>query len=528
MAALSELILPAAVLIIILFMSVHIASALLGRPSGIDNLFVSEDANAPYTAVAGRPSEGTIMSFLLIAAAGIVASRKPSNLKRILKGIGLAVASFGGLALAGYAASIPLLYFAVEGASSGMAIHAAILFLTIGSSLMTLSRLDDKPNSRSDSRSVISIRTKFTSMLLIVSILPVLFIGGVTLNNSRFLQIEQLAGSIAVLGFATAVAVTFFALSLSRSLLAPLLSLKATIDEFTRGNYGAEIKVNSSDEIGTLAQDFRQMRDRIVETNDNLERIVSVRTAELLASKKQLEIVIGQLQEQEKVMKNFINVAAHEIKNPIAPILMASQLFAKREVDSKITLTRKELDLITQNALRLKGLCEDILDVARIENNGITLEKSQFNLSELARLTIEDAKSTLKPGVELKFVGPDRVLLADRDKLQQVIQNLIQNAIKFTHEGAIQVSVTHSSNGELVLSVKDSGKGIDSEILPRLFSKFATKSEKGTGLGLYISKNIVEAHGGRIWAENNPDLGATFAFSVPLSPVGIQQTNEMA
>jgi signal transduction histidine kinase len=109
------------------------------------------------------------------------------------------------------------------------------------------------------------------------------------------------------------------------------------------------------------------------------------------------------------------------------------------------------------------------------------------------------------------------IVEADKDRISQVISNLLANAVKFTNEGVIRIAA-EKNNGEILVSIKDTGTGVDPEILPRLFTKFVTKPETGgTGLGLFISKSIVEAHGGRIWAENNTDgKGATFYFSLPL------------
>lgn len=538
LAAISQLVLPPTILIIILFMSVHITSAILGASSGIDNLFVKEAQNTPYTSIPGRPAIGTILGFVLITASGMGALRKSPSIKKMLSSIGIVIGAMGVVATLGYALAIPALYHAIDGISNGMAIHTAILFVIMGSTLVTLPRIRKqisekqhimtRRNERERVMSGLSIRTKFTSILLTVTLIPILFVGGITLNNAASLPSELLAGSVAILGFATAVSVTLFALSLSDSLLRPLLSLKHGIHEVASGNYSTDIKIDSTDEIGALAEDFRYMKRIIVETNNNLERLVNERTAELQTSKKQLEIVVAQLKEQERVMKNFISIAAHELKNPVAPILMASQIFAKREVDSKITLTKAELDLILQNALRLKRLCENILDVASMENNGLKLEKRKFSLTELVRESITNLKPTVKSGVGLLFTGQDQTVEADHDKVQQVLQNILQNAIKFTSEGVIQISLASNSNCELVVRVKDTGNGIDPDILPILFSKYATKSEKGTGLGLYISKNIIEAHGGKIWAENNADRGATFAFSLPIEHPVIRETAEAA
>jgi signal transduction histidine kinase len=359
---------------------------------------------------------------------------------------------------------------------------------------------------------------------------PILFVGGITLNNAASLPTEFLGGSIAVLGGATAISATIFALALSHSILTPLFSLRHAMNEVANGNYEVEIPVQSTDEIGLLAQNFAVMKDAVVAVNSNLERLVNMRTAELQDSKKQLEVVVAQLKEQEKVMKEFINIAAHEMKNPITPILVTTQILAKREVDKKIVLSKQEFDIIAQNALRLKRLSEDILDVARIENNGIKLEKSVFNLSELLQEAVSDSKPLVRAGVEISYIGLDTVIEGDRHKIQQVVLNILHNALEFTKQGVIQVGLTvDPSTSEVIITLRDNGSGIDREILPRLFKKYVTKSEKGTGLGLFISKNIIEAHGGKIWAENNADgMGATFSLSLPLKATALQDIKQIS
>jgi len=371
---------------------------------------------------------------------------------------------------------------------------------------------------------IVSIRTKFSGLLLVVSIVPILFVGGIALNNASSLPTEYVGGSIAVLGVATAVSATIFALALSHSILRPLFALRHAMNEVTNGNYGVAIPVQSTDEIGLLAQNFAVMKEAVVAVNSNLERLVNMRTAELQDSKKQLEVVVAQLKEQERVMKEFINIAAHELKNPITPILVTTQILAKREFDNKIVFSKEEFDLIAQNAIRLKRVSDDILDVARIENNGIKLETVSLNLSDLLQDAIADSKPLARPGLELTFEGSDLVIEADRGKIQQVVLNILHNALKFTKEGTIQVSLTVNSNkSEVVVAFRDNGSGIDREILPRLFGKYVTRLEKGTGLGLFISKNIIEAHGGKIWAQNNSDgIGATFLFSLPLKAALLQ------
>jgi signal transduction histidine kinase len=264
---------------------------------------------------------------------------------------------------------------------------------------------------------------------------------------------------------------------------------------------------------------------------------------------KQTELY-EELKNNEKMQKEFINIAAHELRTPIVPILGFSELLhsnvkgqqqgEKQEEQQKEML--EMLDVILRNANRLHQLTEDILDVTRIESNTLKLSKERFNLNDVIVDAVEDCRKQIANGsvkVTYKQVNSTTLVEADRRRLRQVISNLLNNAIKFTKEGTITVTTTmirrkdidRDSDGEgggeaeLIVSIKDTGTGIDPELMPRLFTKFATKSFQGTGLGLYISKNIIEAHSGKIWAENNngdgsdfdrKDRGATFYFTLPV------------
>jgi two-component system sensor histidine kinase VicK len=219
---------------------------------------------------------------------------------------------------------------------------------------------------------------------------------------------------------------------------------------------------------------------------------------------KQTELV-QQLKANDKMQKDFVNIAAHELRTPIQPVLGMSRILQNRVKGKEES---QMIDMIVINAKRLQQLTENILDITKIETNSLRLNKSQFDLYNLLHGIINDYASHInKPGIKVKFepITNETLLInADIGRITQVVNNLLNNAAKFTKKGSIILStqikkVDH--NNEVVISIKDSGSGIDSEILPKLFSKFATKSEHGTGLGLYISKSIVETHGGKIWAE---------------------------
>jgi signal transduction histidine kinase len=252
---------------------------------------------------------------------------------------------------------------------------------------------------------------------------------------------------------------------------------------------------------------------------------------------------------QDKMQKEFINVAAHELRTPIQPILGLSGLLysriKKNDDEKKNTVMVQEeekgtildeqtyekkknlemLEIIIRNANRLQRLSEDILDVTRIESQTLNLKPEIIDLNEMISSVIEDIKDQTKMNYNVKLSfeqAKDTVyVLADKARLNQVISNLLNNSIKFTNEGTITVNNTITKNmqdqNKVTVSIRDTGSGIDPEILPRLFTKFATKSYQGTGLGLFISKEIIEAHEGEVWAENNTDgKGATFYFTLPI------------
>ena len=239
-----------------------------------------------------------------------------------------------------------------------------------------------------------------------------------------------------------------------------------------------------------------------------------------------------QLKIHDKMQKEFINVAAHELRTPIQPILGLAEVLrskkdeGRREEDDKQKNDEELLllDTIIRNAKRLQRLTEDILDVTKIESQSLQLNKEQFNLREMMLNAIADSNNQLKKdsNIKLELVSKEDVFVkADKARLNQVIANLLSNAIKFTQEeGGIITIRTEIMNGRILVSIKDTGTGIDPEILPRLFTKFVTKPETGgTGLGLFISKSIIESHDGIMWAENNAngEKGATFGFSLPIS-----------
>jgi signal transduction histidine kinase len=370
-----------------------------------------------------------------------------------------------------------------------------------------------------------------------------------------FAPLDNVRNFMILSGITLSTLIVVVSLYLGRWIAKPLTKLRDAAREIAKGNFEAktvERADGGADEIKEMASSFEAMRKYIVSTNRNLEKLVESKTKELQETNEQLARANRELETRDRVQKEFINIAAHELRTPIVPILNLSELLysnillypnvkGQQKEQGQEEQQQKEMleivEIILRNANRLHQLTEDILDVTRIESHTLKLRKERFNLNDAILNVVKDYRTQIADdNVKVMYEsGNNNILVeADRRRLTQVISNLLNNANKFTKEGTITVTTTIQRKGEgngkgeaeVVIAVKDTGTGIDPELIPRLFTKFATKSYQGTGLGLFISKSIVEAHGGKIWAENNSDgKGASFYFTLPVMEMN-EQTRE--
>ncbi|MGI0036983.1 MAG: sensor histidine kinase [Nitrososphaera sp.] len=260
----------------------------------------------------------------------------------------------------------------------------------------------------------------------------------------------------------------------------------------------------------------------LLKWNGSLSREVKMRTKQLADANERLEINLN-------AQKEFLQIAAHELRTPVQPILGIAEALRDHTNKSDIEnagnsfVQEREgelLGVILRNAQRLKRLTENLLDVSRIDSRSLRLKVERFDLVELVTNTLRDIRNGFSSDSEadVNFSHSGSVFInGDKERITQVISNLVQNSLKFMKEGTVEASITKNGS-EAIITISDQGEGIHPEILPRLFVKFVSRSDGGTGLGLYISKGIIEAHGGRIWAENNiGGKGASFHFTLPLS-----------
>ncbi len=343
-------------------------------------------------------------------------------------------------------------------------------------------------------------------------------LGEYTKDSSQFSIFLQGLFAILNIGVTTA-----FILYIIRKLLKPILALTTATSEVKSGNLNIAVKIKGNgDELSFLSESFNSMVTAIKNYIKKQNQLT-----------KELEKANEELRYRDQLKDEFINIAAHELKTPIQPILALCELLRDRE--TTIEKDEEILDVIIRNSKRLMKLAEDILNVTRIESGSFSLKKEKFNLNEMIKEILKDYEKRIvenNKNIKLFYKTYDNnelIVEADRNRLSQVIHNLLNNAFNFTTEGSITVIVerkndkNNNNNYEVTVSIKDTGTGIDLEILPKLFTKFATKSPiAGTGLGLFISKSIIELHGGKIWASNNNDIsgskdeGSTFTFSLPI------------
>jgi signal transduction histidine kinase len=349
-------------------------------------------------------------------------------------------------------------------------------------------------------------------------------LGEYSKNSSQYSIFLQILFAILNIGVTTA-----FILYIIKKILNPIFALTNATSEVKRGNLNVAVKIkgNGVDELSILTESFNSMVTSIKNYIKKQNEL-----------KKELEKANQELKYRDQLKDEFINVAAHELRNPIQPILGLCEILRDRETN--LEKDEEILDIIIRNSKRLKKLAEDILNVAKIESGSFLLKKEKFHLEQMITEILKDFEQKIlesKKNIKLSYESHDNnneiIIEADRNRLYQITSNLLNNAFNFTDDGNITLIVERkkgnniNNNDEILISIKDTGIGIDPEILPKLFTKFATNSSiiGGTGLGLFICKSIIEMHDGKIWAiNNNKSLnddgrnvrGSTFTFSIPI------------
>ena len=325
-------------------------------------------------------------------------------------------------------------------------------------------------------------------------------------KNSDNLIVYQIIFAIVIVGI-----LILILYSLAR-ILRPIFDLTQATSKIKKENFDVSVRQKGSDELSVLTESFNSMTASMRELIKNHEDLT-----------RKIEATNEELKRKDELKNEFINIAAHELRAPIQPILGLAELLRRRKSggavgDSNSSASKdvEHLDIIIRNAKRLLRLEQNMLDMTKIEDRSLKLDKEKIDLIENIEHVINDfGNESSKEMIQLIFTQPSQkepiFVNADKVRICEVISNLLGNAIKFTaKEGGRNITIkAEKKDSQVSVSIKDTGSGIDPEIMPK---------PGGTGIGLFISKSIVDAHGGRIWAENNADgKGATFTFSLPLN-----------
>jgi len=302
-----------------------------------------------------------------------------------------------------------------------------------------------------------------------------------------------------------------------------------------RGIERRQLGLQLKERLGELETANRTIR----ELNQDLELRIDAATAQLQVRMQELATALEQLQEIDRLKSRFLSMASHELKTPLTSISGLAQVLLRR-MRRRLEMGRPNdeewqeeqdghvgrLELLNSQTARLGRLVDELLDVSRIESGKLEFRLQPVDMAQLLgevaeRMQLSTTQHTIS--VDLKGAAENPVD-ADRDHLEQVLDNLVSNAIKFSPEGGTIMLRVREQGDTVVVSIKDPGVGIPGDQLDAVFGLFyqaedpVSRRTGGMGLGLYISKEIISRHGGQIWAESEPGAGSTFNFSLPRTP----------
>lgn len=315
-----------------------------------------------------------------------------------------------------------------------------------------------------------------------------------TINEIRF--------NVFLAGLLVLLLVLFVSMVVSERISRPIVEIAKRVQSIREGNLDLRIPVSTKDEIGQLA----------MTVNELIEKLKADR---------------AQLAKLEQVRSQFLANVSHELRTPIFTIQGYLETLLDGAIDDP-AVNRDFLEKISRHVERLNALLSDLIDIARIESGEMKMSFRYFPLHDFLESVVADLRPTAEQrGIRLSLLASERdpiEVLGDRDRLRQVLSNLIENAIRYNRAGG-EVHISYSSkNGYARVSVSDTGIGIAPEHLPRIFERFyrvdmeRSRETGGTGLGLAIVKHIVEAHGGTIDVVSEVGKGSTFSFTLKQYP----------
>lgn len=468
----AQIAVPISGFVVFLFMATLLTAYIFGVTSGIEQLFVQESSDAIKTSQPGVPSFPTMVNFILIIIAGMFAFSE-SKLRKLITSIGYVISIIGIISIVGYAINQPILYYYIDNANSAMAIHTSILFTVLGIALILSNNKIPQPIKS------VKIYTKITSLFLASSLIPIIFVVGLNFNIlDDFPNNESIKISMIIISTVTTVTVVIFSFLISKSISKPIISLKDIAMQISKGNFSIKAKESGSDEIGELSKTFNQMVDNIIKS----ERLSAIG---LISS-----------------------TLEHNIRNDLNTIKMTLEILRHKYSTKLDEDTLSRIDLMQRSVVNIQKQIEETLNFIR--QTPLKLENISFLKLLEETLKIINAPENIKIDVPLDDIS----IYCDSSKLTIVLTNLINNSIQALEAGGKITIKASEDNDYSVIQIEDSGSGIPSEVLLKIFEPLVTTKSTGTGLGLASCKYIIEEHSGSITVQNNP---TTFTIKIPKS-----------
>lgn len=494
---LAKILLPAPIMVVLFYMVTLLVSTFTGISSGIEYPLLMGKAGVG-SLLSGVPSVGTMISFLLIVSASILSLLRYEKQGREILVIGAIICSISVTALLGYAVNVSSMYYMIPGISSGMAIHTAITFLILGIALVAYSKTSNLESPKAGK--FVSIRTKiltiFFSGMTPAMLLILLF------RSSSSQNFPTVIPEVVTLLSFTMIASIF----ISKFISTPIVKLQNIAHEIGEGNFDLDVSISANDEIGQLSSQLEKMKENI-KSND----------MELRETNQALKKI-------DKQKEEFSSIISHELKSFLVPIKGYVDLILSEKLGALNDGQKERLRIVSSSTDQLRKLISDILDVQKLEMGVLKLQLAECVLSDL----INDVLVKFRTELETYQITVTANLMqnvrctCDKSRIDQVLVNLINNSIDFCPKMDGKISIDLSLEDEYVkITVADNGSGIPSDKLEKIFVKFyqvdssTTREHGGTGIGLSICKGIIDAHGGKIWAESKVGQGATFHILLP-------------
>jgi len=491
------IVIPICLLVVFLFMITSLASLFFNVHTGIETAIeniVTKNENVNTIIPSARPPVIASVMFILSASAqtSVISGYVRSN--KFLQISGIIIMALASVAIIGHILNQPNLFRLIPW-SNDIPIHGAVGFEIIGMSFILLGKIGYKQNIRIETN---TIKTRLIFLFIGFMVAAISFFSFWSYDVAITPRpLQEVTYTIAIMTSVILLTVSVYVIIISRSISSGITKLMNVSKEIKKGKQDVKADTNSNDEIGYLGKSFNDMIEEIKKNEEKLREI-------------------------DVLKEEFAAMVSHELKTPLIPISGYAELFLDGSLGNITELQREKMQVMYENSIRLTTLIQDILDARKVELKRLNLNIQVESIKEIAKRCIDIFRPIAEPkGIRLVDETQDIMIKCDPERILQVFNNVISNALKFVpaQYGTISIN-SRIDNDTVMISIKDNGIGIPKQKQEDLFKKFyqvdktLTRKSGGTGLGLAISRGIIEAHGGKIWVESEENQGTTVHFTI--------------